>query len=101
MLGCVNQILTCPTGALARITWNLLGANPFHISKRQRMKNWIKEYFSNTAFNPYKRQIMPCTEGLHLKIYSYVGIHKQVAVPLHFREAVLGRTQSGCQIRPV
>ena len=52
------------------------------------MKDWIKEYFSNTAFNPYKRQMIPCTEGLHLKMYSYVAIHKQVAVPLHFREAV-------------
>ena len=45
--------------------------------------------------------MIPCTEGLHLKMYSYVAIHKQVAVPLHFREAVLGRNQSGCQIRPV
>ena len=42
--------------------------------------------------------MIPCTEGLHLKMYSYAAIHKQVAVPLHFREAVLGRNQSGCQI---
>ena len=60
---------------------------------RERLEEWIKEYYKASAFSTCKRQLMPSTEGPPMKIHTRPGavphvIHKPVPVPLHYRKEV-------------
>ena len=66
---------------------------PAVASNRERLEEWIKDYYASSAFLNCKRQEMPCTQGPPMKIHLRpdavpVAIHKPVPVPLHFREEV-------------
>ena len=60
---------------------------------RERLENWIKQYYASSAFLACKRQEMPRTEGPPMRIHTKpdaapVVIHKPVPVPLHYRDRV-------------
>ena len=66
---------------------------PADEENREKLENWIINYYASSAFLSCKRQEMPCTEGPPMKIHLKpdavpVAIHKPVPVPLHFREEV-------------
>ena len=58
---------------------------------REKLENWIKMYYSSSAFLACKRQEMPCTEGPPMKIHTDPNavplvVHRPVPIPLHFRD---------------
>ena len=59
----------------------------------KKLKEWILKYYNPGAFNTCKRQPMPSTAGLPMKIFvdpaaTSVRCAKPVPVPLHFRDQV-------------
>ena len=66
---------------------------PANTENRARLEEWIKEYYSDSAFSQCKRQAMPCTEGPPMRIHTDSNavplvVHKPIAVPLHYRAEV-------------
>ena len=66
---------------------------PANTENRARLEEWIKDYYSDSAFSQCKRQTMPCTEGPPMRIHTDPNavplvVHKPIAVPLHYRAEV-------------
>merc|ERR1711954_344359 len=66
---------------------------------REKLEEWIKNYYASSAFMSCKRQEMPCTQGPPMKIHLQpdavpVAIHKPVPVPLHIREEVYANIEA-------
>ena len=62
-------------------------------ANREKLEDWIKDYYASCAFSTCKRQDMPCTEGPPMKIHTDPDavpfvVHKPVPVPLHYRAEV-------------
>ena len=63
------------------------------MQNRQRLEDWIKEYFKSSAFNVCRKQKMPETQGPPMKIHTVPDavphlVHRPAVVPLHWREKV-------------
>lgn len=81
---CARRVYTDPPESLP------MSATP---ANRGALEDWIKSYYSASAFNTCKRQSMPCTAGPKMRIFTQPGaipvaVHKPAPVPLHWRTEV-------------